>query len=220
MVGLRHKLPNPSHSQTPRFPCCCNTFPEKGNAFRNRTEANGWMVGFRHKLLKPAHFHNPPFPCCCKPLHKKRFAALHSGFILTVCRFFPLPTCHAQTGLRQCSFVRKRQSSISKSAHTVKNYLHFTGKLFSLHAFHNRTEAHACMEKSRQELPNPTRHRRHGVRNPFALLTPFNQMREPQRKDLLWQVSPLPFPSPYPTHKSKFQNGRILEIAFLHNLYF
>ena len=115
MVGLRHKLPSPSHSQTQRFPCCCNTFTEKVNAFCNRTEAHARMVGFRHKLLKPTHFHYPPFLCCCKPLHKKRFAALHSGFILTVCRFFPLPTCHAQTGLRQCSFAPKRSKQHFKT---------------------------------------------------------------------------------------------------------
>ncbi len=42
-----------------RFPRCCNPFPDKGNAFCNRTEAHALMVGLRHKLLNPDHFHYP-----------------------------------------------------------------------------------------------------------------------------------------------------------------
>ena len=57
---------------------------------------------------------------------------------------------------------------------------------FLLHAFHNRIEAHACMEKSRHELPNPTHHRRHRrMEFSCARLLPVGQMREPQRKDCL-----------------------------------
>ncbi len=111
--------------------CCCNTFPEKGIEFRNRTETNGWMVGFSHQFTRPTHSLYPPFLCCCKPFRKKDLLRSIPVCFLTVCRFFQPHTCHAQTCLRQCSFAMKNVKAAFQKAHTqLKEHLHCTGKLF------------------------------------------------------------------------------------------
>ena len=118
----------------------------------------------------------PPFLCCCKPFHKKDLSALLAGFFQQYAGFSICPYTTPKPVCANAALPPKGQSSISKGAHTVKNYLHCTGKLFLLHAFHNRTEAHACMVKSRQDLPNPTRHRRHSVRN-FLVRVSFQSVK-------------------------------------------
>ncbi len=74
---------------------------------------------------------------------KKRFAALHSGLLFNSVQVFPashMPRPNLSAPMQLCH--EKCQSSIPKGAHTVKKHLHCTCKLFFLHAFRNRSEAH------------------------------------------------------------------------------
>ena len=72
----------------------------------------------------------PPFLCCCKPFHKKDLSALLAGFFQQYAGFSICPYTTPKPVCANAALPPKGQSSISKCAHTVKNYLHCTGKLF------------------------------------------------------------------------------------------